>query len=116
LSAPSRTTADPGRAPLRDVDAGRRDLRHLRAIESWRDSEALRGVGVASFGPIVVEPAAADFGRFLDTPKPGGPDSTCARRWISRLGAPIALDTDVSAAALAELELGAGRGVGSVAT
>jgi fructokinase len=78
------------------------------AIESWRDAEALRGVGVASFGPIVVDPAAAEFGRYLDTPKPGWSGFELRAALHSRLDAPFALDTDVNAAALAELELGWG--------
>ena len=85
------------------------------AIESWRAAEALRGIGVASFGPIVVDPASGDFGRFLDTNKPGWSRFDLRAALRGRLGAPLAIDTDVNAAALAELELGAGRGVDSVA-
>ena len=77
----------------------------------------IAGIGIASFGPIVVDPAAADYGRVLRTPKPGwtGFDLNAAvRERLGLLGLPIAIDTDVNAAALAEQRLGAGRGLGAV--
>ena len=75
----------------------------------------LAGVGVAAFGPLVVDPRAADFGLMLDTAKPGWTGSNLAGALARRLGAPVALDTDVNAAALAEQRLGAGRGCSSLA-
>lgn len=73
------------------------------------------GVGLAAFGPIVVDPARADRGRVLATPKPGWTGSNLAQALAARLGAPVAVETDVNAAAIAEQRLGAGRGAASVA-
>ncbi|WP_411341677.1 ROK family protein [Sphingopyxis sp. J-6] len=75
----------------------------------------LAAVGIASFGPIGIDPASPAYGRMLTTTKPGwgGYD---LRGAIGRaLDAPIALDTDANAAALAEQAIGAGRGERSVA-
>ncbi len=80
------------------------------ALSGWlRARGPLDGVGVASFGPVRVRRDAADFGCILDTPKPGwaGASWTAA---LAPLGAPIALDTDVNAAALGEAARGAAVG------
>ncbi|TFW11019.1 ROK family protein [Brevundimonas intermedia] len=73
------------------------------------------GVGVASFGPVIVDPASPDFGRMLATPKAGWTGFNLMRALETRLKAAVVIDTDVNAAALAEHALGAGRGFHSVA-
>ena len=75
----------------------------------------LRAIGVASFGPLVVDPRSARYGQLLATPKPGwsGFDLRAALR--ERFAVPLAIETDVGAAALAEQSRGAGRGCASVA-
>jgi fructokinase len=71
--------------------------------------------GFGCFGPIELSPAASNFGRLLATPKPGWSGADVLAPLRSAFGAPIVLDTDVGAAALAEWRLGAGRGAGSLA-
>ena len=78
---------------------------------AWR----LAGVGVASFGPIALDPDSPDYGRMLATPKPHWSGFDLHGALVRDLGAPVALDTDVNAAALAEQRLGAGRGLKTVA-
>jgi fructokinase len=75
----------------------------------------LAGLGIAAFGPLVVDSMAADRGRMLDTSKPAWTGSNLAQSLAERLGAPVAVDTDVNAAAIAEQRLGAGRGCSSLA-
>lgn len=75
----------------------------------------LAGIGVAAFGPLIVDPASPDYGKMLATPKPGWTDRNLPGSLAERLGAPVAVDTDVNAAAIAEQRLGAGRGLASVA-
>lgn len=76
---------------------------------------AIAAGGIAAFGPLIVDPADPDCGRMLETPKPRWGGSNLRAALADRLGAPIAIDTDVNAAALAEQALGAGQGCASVA-
>jgi fructokinase len=71
--------------------------------------------GVGCFGPIELRRQTAEFGRTLATPKAGWSGVDILEPLRSAFGVPIELDTDVGAAALAELRLGAGRGFGSLA-
>lgn len=73
------------------------------------------GIGIAAFGPVVVDPAAGNYGEVLATPKPGWTGANLRRALSEALGAPAALDTDVNLAALAEQDHGAGQGCASVA-
>ena len=75
----------------------------------------LAAVGMAAFGPLVVDPSSPDCGMVLPTPKPGWTGANIRRALQERLGIPVAVDTDVNAAAIAEQRMGAGSGVPSVA-
>jgi fructokinase len=75
----------------------------------------LVAIGMAAFGPLVVDPDSPDYGRMLATPKPGWAGSNLRAALHGRTGVPVAVDTDVSAAAIAEQRLGAGGGLPSVA-
>ena len=83
------------------------------AAENARGPIAAFGFGC--FGPIELAPGASNFGRLLTTPKQGWSGTDVLAPLRSAFAAPIALDTDVGAAALAEWRLGAGRGAGSLA-
>jgi fructokinase len=83
------------------------------AAENTRGPIAAFGFGC--FGPIELAPDAGGFGRLLSTPKAGWSGTDVLAPLRSAFAAPIALDTDVGAAALAEWRIGAGRGVGSLA-
>lgn len=82
-------------------------------LARWHEQEPLSAIGVASFGPVRIDPAASDYGHILATPKRGwqGADLLAG---LHEFEVPIALDTDVNAAALAEARLGAGRGCDSL--
>ena len=84
--------------------------RAVAVIREWQSREPVAALGVASFGPIRVSPQAADFGVMLDVPKPGWTGAPVIPRLSAALGLPLALDTDVNAAALAEQRLGAAQG------
>lgn len=73
----------------------------------------LAGIGIASFGPVDLDSRSATWGRILATPKPGWSHVSMVAP-LERFGCPIAIDTDVNAAALAEARLGAGAGVASL--
>ena len=76
---------------------------------------ALGAIGIAAFGPLVRDELARDYGRVLNTPKPGWSGSNLRAGLARRFGVPVAIDTDVNAAACAEWQRGAGRGIRSLA-
>ena len=73
------------------------------------------GIGIATFGPITLDPNAPGYGHLLTTPKHGWSGFDLLGEVRRRFNAPVAIDTDVNAAALAEQKNGAGRGFGCVA-
>lgn len=86
---------------------------------------AIHAFGVGSFGPLDLDPISPAFGRITTTPKPGWRDADIPAWLNDRFGLPVAIDTDVNAAALAEARLhgvahlayvtiGTGIGVGLV--
>lgn len=70
--------------------------------------------GVASFGPIDIDPASPGYGTFTTTPKPGWSGARF-HDVLGRFGAPIVVDTDVNGAALGEWQAGAGQGCRTLA-
>jgi fructokinase len=84
----------------------------------FRDSAATHGpigaFGVASFGPIQIDPASPDYGMFTTTPKPGWQGARFADL-LAPFGAPWVVDTDVNGAALGEWLKGAGQGARTLA-
>ena len=82
--------------------------------QAMRRHGPLVAVGLGCFGPLQLRGDAADFGRLLATPKAGWSGVDLLSPLHNALGVPVALDTDVGAAALAEWRLGAGRGAGSL--
>lgn len=71
--------------------------------------------GVASFGPLDLDPRSLTYGRITTTPKPGWSGVDVLGLVQSMLGAPAAIDTDVVCAAIAEGAGGAARGLESFA-
>ncbi|QJU60271.1 ROK family protein [Sphingomonas sp. AP4-R1] len=83
-----------------------------RFFRSEREKRgAVAAAGVASFGPLDLDPASPGYGRLTSTPKPSW--SSVDMRGIieDAVGAPTVIDTDVNCAGLAEVEQGAGRGL-----
>lgn len=75
----------------------------------------LSALGVACFGPIVLDRQSALYGYIGKTPKTGWSNTDVAARLARDFGCPVGFDTDVNAAALAEHRWGAGRDVGNLA-
>jgi fructokinase len=89
------------------------------ALDFFRAQRVAHGpihaFGLASFGPIELNRAAANYGSVLATPKPHWSHAPLVKPLAAELGCPVGFDTDVNAAALAELRWGAGRGLASLA-
>ncbi|MBB4857385.1 fructokinase [Novosphingobium chloroacetimidivorans] len=83
-------------------------------VGRWHRDGRIAGLGVASFGPVRLARTAPDYGTILDTPKPGWRGTQVVGILRAGFPGPIALDTDVNAAAMAEHEMGAGRGCASL--
>lgn len=81
-------------------------------LRRWRGAAAL---GVASFGPIDLDPVSPTHGFITSTTKPGWAGTDVLGPLAAALSAPAAFDTDVVGAALAELRWGAGRGLADFA-
>jgi fructokinase len=80
-----------------------------RAIAFFRE-HAPRAVGIAAFGPLDLDPASPAYGSITTTPKAGWSGTALLAALRRVLGVPVAIDTDVNAAALAECRWGAGQG------
>lgn len=86
----------------------------MGAIADWlsdaAQDEPFAALGIGSFGPLCLDPAAPDYGRIVNTPKPGWSGADLIAGLAGRFGVPVALDTDVAGAALAEGRWGASVG------
>ena len=75
-------------------------------LDFFRDAQQRLGpiaaFGVGSFGPVDLDPASAHHGQILATPKPGWRGVNIGDVLRKAFDAPVALDSDVNAAALAE--------------
>ena len=71
-------------------------------------------LGIGSFGPRDLNPDSPGYGSITLSPKLEWQGYPLLRELESRLGVPAAIDTDVNAAALAEYQMGAGRGLSSL--
>ena len=73
-----------------------------------------KALGIASFGPLIVDPESDTYGSIAKTPKPHWTGAPLLSRLQATLGVPADIQTDVEAAAVAEYELGEGQGHRSV--
>ncbi len=104
----------PGRIAARcEIPTTTPDETIARVAEFFRRQPLNRveGVGIASFGPLDLAAGSPTFGFITSTPKPGWQSFDIAGRLRAALKKPVAIDTDVNAAALAEGEYGAARGL-----
>lgn len=89
----------------------------LGAIADWlraaNAAEPLAALGIASFGPLWLDPEAPRYGQIAETPKPGWSGVDLIRNLARGLACPVAIDTDVAGAALAEGLWGASTGAHS---
>lgn len=101
----------------------------LRAkLDEWAAGPGFDAIGIASFGPVDLDPASAHHGCIVGTTKPGWDFAPVLAALSNGFGLPAAIETDVNGAALAEsrwggagdglsiyITIGTGVGVGIVA-
>jgi fructokinase len=87
----------------------------LGFLQSASAGEGLVAIGIAAFGPLIIDPASSDYGRVLETSKPGWTGSNLRSAIEQHFHMPVAVDSDVNAAAIAEQAIGAGKNLQSVA-
>ena len=87
-----------------------RDCVEAFRVQMEQSDEPLTALGIASFGPIDVDPASPRYGTILDTPKPGWSGTDLRSTFADALGVEVAIDTDVNGALLAEMQSGAAKG------
>jgi fructokinase len=90
-------------------------LSTLAALSDWlalaRQSHGdFAALGIASFGPLGLDPALPSYGTILATPKPGWSGAPLLAHFADAFAVPIGIDTDVNGAALAEARWGGGVG------
>lgn len=78
------------------------------------DHGPIAAFGVASFGPIDIDPTSPRYGTFTTTPKPGWAGARF-QDVLAEFQAPVVVDTDVNGAALGEWLQGAGQGCNTLA-
>ena len=79
-------------------------------LEEWRNRFGFEALGIASFGPLEIDPRSEQFGTLVRTPKTGW-SGTQLTGLTGR--EPFAIQTDVNAAAVAEGRWGAAKGLSS---
>ncbi|MFC3581701.1 ROK family protein [Sphingomonas hylomeconis] len=77
-------------------------------LDRWSGYDAL---GIASFGPVSIDPQAADYGYITATTKAGWSNTDVAGRLTARAGVPTGFNSDVAGAALGEGRWGAAQGL-----
>jgi len=82
-----------------------------RVAEFFATYPEIAAVGVGSFGPLDLDERSPRFGAITTTPKPGWAGTDLRSLLASKLGRPIAIETDVGAAALGEGRFGAAQGL-----
>ena len=91
----------------------------LAAAAGWFIEQTGHGTlatfGIASFGPIDIDPRSASYGTITGSAKSGWSGTNLRAHFENALALPVTLDTDVNGALLAEMTLGAAMGCASAA-
>lgn len=83
----------------------------LEILHDWNRHPGFAALGIASFGPIELDPRAPCYGQILATTKPGWPGTDVLGTLSAPFAVPVGFDTDVNGAAMAEIAWGCGQGM-----
>ncbi|MBR1471201.1 MAG: ROK family protein [Lachnospiraceae bacterium] len=82
-------------------------------LEYFKGKE-IAALGIASFGPVDLDPASAGYGHITTTPKPGWKDYDIVGVMKKALQVPVGFDTDVNGSLLGEVTYGDAKGMSDV--
>ncbi len=100
---------EPGDLETMQIPTGAPRETVAAAVEFFRSRRDLRAVGIASFGPVDLDPCSATYGHITSTPKPGWSNFDLVGSFRRELALPVGFDTDVNGAALGEARWGAAQ-------
>lgn len=80
-----------------------------KAVEYFKDKN-IEALGIASFGPLCLDPKNPKYGNILMTTKPGWNYVDMITPFVEAFNVPVEIDTDVNAPCLSEVNLGAAKG------
>ncbi len=86
----------------------------IEFFQGYRDEVDLTAIGIASFGPVDLNPKSNTFGYITKTPKPSWSNTSFADKIKTALSLPVGFDTDVNGALLGEHRWGAAKGLENV--
>jgi fructokinase len=84
--------------------------RVIEYFESIRNEYKWQRIGLASFGPLDLNPHSKTYGYITSTPKARWRDFDLRGALVEGLGTEVDIDTDVNGAGLAEYKWGAAKG------
>jgi len=87
----------------------------VNSISSFFEGTSIDAVGIASFGPMCLDPSSEQLGHIYDTVKPGWSNYDVLGNIEKTLGVPAFIDTDVNVACLGEVGYGVCRGMSQAA-
>ena len=82
-------------------------------IDYFKDKK-IEALGVASFGPVDLDPESPTYGHITTTPKPGWKNYDLVGTLQKALNVPIGFDTDVNGSLLGEVTFGDSKGLSDV--
>ncbi|AFV00493.1 ROK family protein [Simiduia agarivorans] len=103
-------TGEDGRWLARDKFSTAEPEQNLAELIGFFSQHPVNSLGLASFGPLDIDPTSLHYGRLLNTSKPHWSQFPFARRLADALNTDVVATTDVLAAAMAEQRFGAARG------
>ncbi len=85
----------------------------MRQVVEFLHGAKVKAIGVASFGPLDINPKSKHYGRIAVTPKLAWRKFNYLTYLRKTFACPIAINTDVNGAAIGEREWGAAKGLQS---
>lgn len=107
------TGDETGRVLRRESFPTKTPAETIPQILAFFKGEAIKALGIGTFGPINLDRESEGYGDITSTPKLAWRGYPLLASLRDGLGVPAEIDTDVNAAALAEYTLGAARGLKS---